>query len=202
MRKSFEDLPDILAEKYRKMIIGTKPMYYEKNPSYTEEELDKIVSDFVELRNILWHGLPNQIVNLIAEEFEEGLQPEVFPEDKAGQSIFYGYDEGVFNGKGEKIMSWEEFQKTFGGQQPMVNIKSDIQKKLILNGIAQADHNLVYLDDLLLTLRNLLRTKGFELNKISNEDIINELSEKWNKNPKEVVETIKNIKLLQDLIDC
>lgn len=200
--KSFEDLPENLVDKYRKMIISTKPMYYEPNPSFSEEELDKIVSDFIRLNNILWHGLPNHIAKLIAEELEECFQPEVFPEDKARELILFGYNEGVFNGKGEKLMDWEEFKEKYAGKQPMVNMRYDLHKKLILKGIIQADHNAVYLDDLFLIIRDLLKTRGFEHNKISKEDIVNELCKKWNKNSKEVLEIIRNIRLLQELTGC
>lgn len=200
--KSFEDLPENLADKYRKMIISIKPVYYEPNPSFNEEELDKIVSDFIRLNNIIFHGLPNQIAKLIEEELEDGFQPNMFPEDKAGELILYGYDEGVFNGKGEKMMSWEEFKEKSAGKQLMVNMRNDLHKKLILKGIIQADHNAVYLDDLFLIIRNLLKTRGFEHNKISKEDIVNELCKKWNKNSKEVLELIRNIRLLQELMGC
>lgn len=135
--RSFENLPETFAEKYKKMIIGTKPMYYESNPSYTEEELDEIFSDFIKLRNILWHGLPNQIAKFIAEEFEECIQPEAWQEGNTEELVLYGYEEGVFNGKGEKIMNWEEFKRKYEGRELKVNIRSDLKKKLILKGIVK-----------------------------------------------------------------
>ncbi len=135
--KGFENLPEHLAEKYKNMIINSKPMYYEANPSFSEEELDDIVSDFIKLRNTLWHGLPNQIAKLVAEELEECLQPETWQENKVGELILYSYEEGVFNGKGEKLMSWGEFQKKHGGQKLVVNIKSNLKKMLISRGIAK-----------------------------------------------------------------
>lgn len=133
--KSFEDLPDHIAKQYKKIIISTKPMSYEPNPSYTEEELDKIVQDYIKFRNVLWHGLPNQIAKLIAEECKEFLQPDVWQEDNIGKLILYGYEEGVFNGKGEKIMSWEDFQKEHANQRLTVNISNELKNKLISRGI-------------------------------------------------------------------
>ncbi len=202
MYKSFKPLPEQLADKYKKMFInGTRHIYYEPNPSFTEEELDKIVSDFIRLNDILWHGLPDQIAKLIKEEFGgDCLQMEAFPAEKVGQEILYLCNEGICNGKGEKRMGWEEIvEKYLNKPLPMVNTTREVQKKLILEGKPIGDRDCVYLDDFLLVARDHLKRGEFSLSKISKEDIVKDLCVKWNKDSKEVREILRNIKLLQDL---
>lgn len=199
--ESFKPLPNRLADKYKKMFIdGTKHIYYEPNPSFTEEELDKITLDFIRLNDILWHGLPDQIAKLIKEEFgDDCLQPEAFPAEKVKQEILYLCNEGIFNGKGEEKMGWEEIIKKYSGKKlPMVNIGREVRKKLILEGKPIGNRDCVYLDDFLLVVRECLKKGEFSLSKIPEEDIVKDLCAKWNKDPKEVHEILKNIKLLQD----
>ncbi|MCK4796518.1 MAG: hypothetical protein KAT05_04010 [Spirochaetes bacterium] len=200
--ESFKPLPDQLADKYKKRFIdGTKHIYYEPNPSFTEEELDKIILDFIRLKDILWHGLPDQIAKLINEEFgDDCLQTEVFPAEKVGSEILDLCNEGLFNRKGEKQMGWDEIvKKLLGKKLPMVNIGREVHKNLILEGKPIGDPDCVYLDDFLLVVRECLKKGGFSLSKISKEDIITDLCMKWNKDSKEVLELLKNIKLFQDL---
>lgn len=90
-------------------IDGTKHIYYEPNPSFTEEESDKITLDFIRLNDIIWHGLPDQIAKRIKEEFgDDPLQTEAFPAEKVGQEILYLCNEGIFNGKGRK--KWGKYR--------------------------------------------------------------------------------------------
>lgn len=105
--ESFKPLPEKLTDKYIDLFNKNKHIYYEPNPTFTEEELDKIVLDFIKLCDILWHGLPDQVAKLIKEEFGcDCLQTETFPEEKFGEKIKYLCDDGICDGEGNKLMSW------------------------------------------------------------------------------------------------